>query len=324
MDPPQPESESESEWMDPRETGVWDIYPDKPTRFKAHMAYASGEGANPDRCEDVMPQWSYIEESYDGPGVCICSQEITRHHLLRNDKTKLTIAIGSECIKKFGTDEQKELLEVRERRANYTGEKSMCCHCTRNLVVPERAQRAVPLCEPCLVAGHMRPSVEYLKAFGVRCIVCNENRVVPGSKITCCHSCKQYNCQDCDAPLHDTTKEMQNWGDWQHCPYCAREPIECGTYCLTCRAPLSKKSGVDYGEIECKTCKYKPRKPMIRHCEDCNSVLPSSHAQHWKRCDSCQHKENEELRTEADATDTDEVVSRMSENQAIPLSRGLV
>lgn len=228
-----------------------------------------------------MLEWTRDDDPDYGSDQCICSQHISNNYCLKNNITGWRVVVGSECIDKFGDDRQREVLHTILRRENYKGEKQMCCYCTRNTVA--RDERAIPLCEACISAGINRPSERYLSAFGVPCSVCKLGKIVPGL-VTCCQRCKQSNCKTCNAPLHNSTKGMENHDWFQLCPYCIC-PREVGDYCTECRVPIKKNN---QGWITCYKCsRRREQDAKSRVCQDCNSQLPDSHPTHWKKCKAC-------------------------------------
>lgn len=281
---------------------VWKRYRDKPSRFQAIIIAASSNPALPlDDYNIAMEEWVVSNEVDGYSDTCICSQEIRRNYHYENVKTGQVIVVGSECIKKFGTEEQNSILNIVQRRENYTGEKLMCCSCCLHKV--NRRPRAVPLCETCIKEELLLPSSDYLTVFGVLCLVCKKNRVMPGL-ITCCRKCKQYDCDTCGAPLHDTTVGMNVEERYRLCPYCAIVD-ELSSYCEECRIPLSGEV-MKRGWTKCSDCyqekirrqrektrEIRKRQAENRSCSECRVLLPTTHEEHWSRCDSCQKKLND-------------------------------
>lgn len=234
---------------------------------------------------NALMEWEVVV-TRDKEGECICSAHITQQHIIVNKLNKNVLAIGSECIKKYGSDSHKRYLSIFSGAKKYTGSKSACCFCGAHRV---SNPTSIPICKSCREGGRSQPSSEYLAAVGERCKTCSRGKIVPGSLILSCRDCTTTKCGLCSNLFAPTSSQAT------YCPYCVIV-LQSWRICIICRRANIQASEETW-KIKCVECfrNTKPQPPKVitewRSCEVCQQEkIPASEPSYKTMCAPCYSK----------------------------------
>lgn len=233
-----------------------------------------------DRTSQALLEWEVVG-TREAAGKCICSLDIAQQHVLVNKLNGGALAVGQECIKKYGTDEQKLYLSIHTNHKKYTGERKACCYCGSRKISADHAS-ATPLCKSCRESGCTQASSAYLNAVGQKCRTCKTGRAIPGSLVKSCLACCKTRCKLCQC-MHNSRG--------QHCPYCS-EILQSWRVCSGCNKPNISVQEEDW-KTRCRDC-YSSNKPVVpvkvqmRKCNTCSlDAIPITEPDWKKTCRSC-------------------------------------
>ena len=169
---------------------LWSANKGMKNRFRAVILSFS----EADVFEDAMLEWDEIispGELSRLEGSCICSHSIEDEYYLKNRLTGYTITVGSECINKFGTREQKQNINVKNRIIKYEGENAPCGSCGKHKV---KSPNETIFCKSCNDEGVKEPTQFMIDCKGQsrKCDSCDEH-IFGTMTIDTCHRCVYVN-----------------------------------------------------------------------------------------------------------------------------------
>lgn len=177
-----------------------------------------------DNLVDIRDQWSYFDKT-DGfvedqelaeQSQCICSHVIYEVYWIKNNKNKNLLAVGNDCIKKFGNDQLKGAVEIAHKHKKYLksgGNKKQCLGCGNHKISAKKSWQN--LCKKCFSSGSMKLKVspKNLATDNVPCPKCKEYKIANRDK-----DWKKL-CNDC----YKQTPALSN--DKVPCPNCKKYKI---------------------------------------------------------------------------------------------------
>lgn len=189
-----------------------------PTRFKYVLTYFSNIDTLPsneqeleDAYELALQQWPEMESEYglledEDESFCICSHIIQRLFYVSNSDNDNRLRVGSCCIKKFGSEENKENLRLLSKQMKYKGKKRLCESCG-NYRISKKAPSWHRRCKSC---------------FG------NDNSFIkipiPGGRI--CSSCKGPYIQSNEPSWKTKCTDCYKATGYRNCELCGRNKIK--------------------------------------------------------------------------------------------------
>lgn len=232
---------------------------------------------------NAMLEWDVVgmrEKEAD----CICSVHSPQQHVFVNKINGNVLALGVECIKKYGTESHKRYLSILAGK-KYTGDKLACCFCGAHRVTAHSAS-AIPLCKACRDGGRDAPSNEYLVVLGKACKTCKTGKVVPGSLISSCRTCTTSKCDLCSSLFRPQAS------DERHCPYCVTI-LKDWRICSICHKATIQRTEEPW-KTKCAVC-YRATKDVAilpvtggRTCEVCKKDNIPLNAETYKtKCSAC-------------------------------------
>lgn len=232
---------------------------------------------------NAMLEWDVVgmrEKEAD----CICSVHSPQQHVFVNKINGNVLALGVECIKKYGTESHKRYLSILAGK-KYTGDKLACCFCGAHRVTAHSAS-AIPLCKACRDGGRDAPSNEYLVVLGKACKTCKTGKVVPGSLISSCRTCTTSKCDLCSSLFRPQAS------DERYCPYCVTI-LKDWRICSICHKATIQRTEEPW-KTKCAVC-YRATKDVAilpvtggRTCEVCKKDNIPLNAETYKtKCSAC-------------------------------------
>jgi hypothetical protein len=187
------------------------------------------QNSNSDNYEEAIREWDVVkyDRTLGRKSQCICTHSISDNYHVRHWQDDKTLVIGSECIKRFGTDEQKATSE--KLKSDHERKTRDCQRCGRRF--RKEGAQSEDHCEGC-----------HLELTTRTCGNCSRRyqKVDAKSDRWCdqCFTLKQ-DCVDCGRAHFCETSKEKSWR--VRCGGCYKKYILRDIQekpCITCKKPF--------------------------------------------------------------------------------------